>query len=141
MTERTVSKLDIGCEYLDVAIEFFLDHRNYFCAIHLSAAAEVLLGAHLPKCKRIWPLAWKAEKAFRSESGPTISDAEARKLVNKWMTEIKHMDDGTSRTLTIDPLAIAEFHIEEALNNYYKLKLPKSSSVWRFEDYQNTVGR
>jgi hypothetical protein len=107
----------------------------------LSAAAEVLLGAHLPKCKRIWLLAWKAEKAFSSESGSTISDAEARKLVNKWTTKIKHMDDGTNRTLAIDPLAIAEFHISEALNSYYKLKLQKSSSVWRFEDYQNTVGR
>ena len=53
MTERKVSKLEIAQEYLDAAIEFFLAGTNFFCAIHLAAAAEELFGAHLPKSQRV----------------------------------------------------------------------------------------
>lgn len=137
MTERNVPKLEIAREYLDAAIEFFLARRNYFCAIHLSAAAEELLGAHLPECERISTSAWKAEKALKSETEPTVSDKEARRSVSEWKNEVKHMNDGTSRALTIDPVFAAEHHIEQALVNYYKLNLKKSAAVWQFEDYQN----
>ena len=65
MVEATYSKLDIAREYLDAAIEAFLARRSFFCAIHLAAAAEELLGAHLPEDKRISTLAWKAEKALK----------------------------------------------------------------------------
>jgi hypothetical protein len=48
MVEAVYRKLDIAREYLDAAIEFFLARHNFFCAIHLAAAAEELFGAHLP---------------------------------------------------------------------------------------------
>lgn len=137
MTERDISKLEIAREYLDAAIEFFLTQSNFFCAINLAAAAEELFGAHLPECQRISTLAWKAEKALKSETGPIPSDAAARRSVNEWKNEVKHMSDGTSRTLTIDPPLSAEHHIEEALINFYKLGLRKSAAVWKFEDHQN----
>ena len=135
MAERTVQKLDVACEYLDAAIEFFLERRNYFCAIHLASAAEELLGAHRPKNERIFELAWRADKALRSETGPTPSDDEARRGVNRWKNEIKHMKNGVL-TLTIDESWIAEWHIDEALVNYYYLKLPKSASIRRYDDDQ-----
>src|SRR5712691_1048829 len=74
------------------AIEFFLARRKFFCAIHLSAAAEELFGAHLSECERISTSAWKAEKALKSESGKTPADAEARRSVNEWKNEVKHMN-------------------------------------------------
>lgn len=85
MTERDVSKLEIALEYLDAAIEFFLAGTNFFCAIHLAAAAEELFGAHLPESQRIFMLAWKAEKALKSEADsiPIDAAARARKSVNK----------------------------------------------------------
>jgi hypothetical protein len=83
MTEQEVSKLEIAREYLDAAIEFFLTQTNFFCAIHLSAAAEELFGAHLPESQRIFTLAWKAEKALMSETGPIPSDAVACRSVNE----------------------------------------------------------
>jgi hypothetical protein len=137
MTARDVAKIEIAREYLDAAIEFFLARRSFFCAIHLAAAAEELFGANLPECQRISMLAWKAEKALKSETGPTPSDGAARRSVNEWKNAVKHMDDGTSPTLTIDPTFVAEHHIEEALINFYKLKLQKSAAVWKFEDHQN----
>lgn len=144
MTEVNVSKLDIASEYLDAAIGFFLAGTNYFCAIHLSAAAEELFGAHLPKDQRIFTLAWKAEKELMPETKPTVKDDKARKKdykarksVNEWKNDVKHMDDGASPTIRIDPAFAAEHHIEQALINFYKLNLRKSDAVWRFEDHQN----
>lgn len=57
--------------------------------------------------------------------------------MNKWKNEVKHMNDGTSKTLTIDPAFAAEFHIEEALINFHELRLEKSDAIWKFEDHQN----
>jgi hypothetical protein len=135
MIEREVPKIEIAHEYLDAAIEFFLARTNLFCVIHLAAAAEELFGAHLPEPQR--NLSWKAEKALKSETGPTPTDAAARKSVNEWKNEVKHMNDTTCRTVTIDPGFAAEHHIEQALVNFYKLKLQKTAAVWKFEDHQN----
>jgi hypothetical protein len=137
VTEVEVLKLTIAGEYLDAAIEFFLARTNYFCAIHLSAAAEELLGAHLPEEERISTFAWKAERALKSETGAPMGKAAARRSMNEWKNEVKHMDDGTSPTIQIDPAFAAEHHIEQALINFYKLKLRKSAAVWKFEDHQN----
>jgi hypothetical protein len=136
MAEATYSKSDIAREYLDAAINFFLARNNFFCAIHLAAAAEELFGAHLSMCQRISTLAWKAEKELMSEKRPTPSDADARGSVNEWKNEVKHMDDGTSPNLKIDPVLAAEWHIEQALNNFYKLGLQKSAAIWKFEERQ-----
>ena len=137
MTEVEVSKLEIASEYLDAAIGLFLAGTNYFCAIHLSAAAEELFGAHLPEDQRIFTLAWKAEKALMSETGQIPSDAVARRSVNEWKNDVKHMNDGASPKIRIDPVFAAEHHIEQALINFYKLNLRKSAAVWKFEDHQN----
>jgi hypothetical protein len=128
----------IASEYLDAAIGFFLAGTNYFCAIHLSAVAEELFGAHLREDQRIFTLAWKAEKALMSETGPIPSDAVARRSVNAWKNDVKHMNDGASQTITIDPAFAAEHHIKQALINFYKLNLrKKSAAVRKFEDHQN----
>jgi hypothetical protein len=137
MSEQVVSKREIACEYLDAAIEFYLACTNLFCAIHLAAAAEELLGKQVPEDQRIFTFAWKAEKALKSETGPSVSDTEARKSVNELKNRIKHMDNRGDATVTIDPMLEAEFYIEHALINFYKLNLPKSSAIWKFEDHQN----
>jgi len=137
MPEAVYSKLDIAREHLDAAIEFFLAGNHFFSAIHLAAAAEELFGAHLPNSRRISTLAWKAEKGLKSKLGHTASDREARKSVNEWKNEVKHMNDDTSPTLKIDPVFAAEYHIEQALINFYKLGLQKSAAIWKFEEHQN----
>ena len=137
MVEATYSKIDIAREYLDAAIESFLAQSNFFCAIHLAAAAEELFGAHLPKGQRISTLACNAEKALKSESGQIVSDKAARTSVNEWKNEVKHMDDGTSHTLKIDPAFAADYHIEQALINFYELRLQKSPAIWKFEERPN----
>ena len=137
MSEVEIAKLDIAREYLNAAIEFYLAGTNYFSAIHLSAAAEELFGAHLPEDQRIFTSAWKCEKAMMSELGKIPSDSDARKSVNEWKNNVKHMDDDTPRTIKIDPAFAAKWHIEHALNNFYKRNLPKSAAVLKFEDHQS----
>ena len=73
-----------------------------------------------------------------SETGPISSDAVARRSVNEWKNDVKHMNDGASPTIRIDPAFAAEHHIEQALINLYKLNLRKSTAVWKFEDHQNS---
>jgi hypothetical protein len=137
IAEPIYSKLDIAREYLDAAIEFFLARHNFFSVIHLAAAAEELFGAHLPECQRISTLAWKAQRALQSETKPTPSEREARKNVNEWKNEVKHMNDGADRTLKINPAFAAEHHIGQALDNFYKLGLQKSAAIWKFEERHN----
>ena len=62
---------------------------------------------------------------------------EARKRINGWKNDVKHMNDGSSLTIISDPAYTAEYHIEQALINFYRLGLPKSAAVWRFEDDRN----
>ena len=136
MAEADYCKRDIACEYLDAAIECFLAKSNLFCAIHLAAAAEELFGAHLPKDRRISTFAWKAEKALLSEFGQTVSDNAARKSVNEWKNEVKHMDDEMESTLKIDPVFAAKYQIEQALINFRTLKLKDTPSILKFERHQ-----
>ena len=137
MSKQVVSKREIAREYLDAAIEFYLTGTNLFCAIHLAGAAEELLGKHLPEDQRIFTSAWKAEKQLLSETRRTVSDDEARKSVNECKNQIKHMENSDNSSVTIDPMFEAEFHIGEALVNFYNLRLPESPAIRNFEDHRN----
>jgi hypothetical protein len=105
-----------------------------FCAIHLAAAAEELLGKHLLEEHRIFTPAWRAEKYFMAERDPTVSDGEARKSVNASKNRIKHMDGGEDETVRIDPKLEARFYIEHAWINFNKLGLRESHSIRRFHE-------
>ena len=118
-------------------LSFFLARTNLFCAIHLAGAAEELFGAHLSENERISTLACRAEKALKSERGTTISDSAARRSVNEWKNEIKHMNSSDCARLRIVPVFAAEHHIEHALVDFYKLHLDKSTAIWKFEDHQS----
>ncbi|WP_372522375.1 hypothetical protein [Sulfuricaulis sp.] len=149
MSEAVHKKLNIACEYMDMAMQLYVEERNYFCAIHLAAAAEELLGMHLPEDKRISNVACKAQKALRIiETGKAPentkankkADKEAKRIVNFSKNTIKHMKDPKDTddtTIIIDPAFEAAHWIEQALINFYKLDLSKSPTLWKFEDYRN----
>jgi hypothetical protein len=139
-----VPKREIACEYLDAAIEFYLAGTNLICAIHLAGAAEELLGKQLPKeCpdhpekERILTSASKAERALVAETGRTEKEARDRIIAVK--NQIKHManDEDTTVTFEFGPLAEAAFQIRHALTNFYKLDLPETPAIRRFEDHQS----
>ena len=79
MTEAVYSKIDIAREYLDAAIEFFLAGDNFFCVIHLAAAAEELFGAHLPESQRISTLAGKQKSPNIRDKANAVRCGSAQK--------------------------------------------------------------
>lgn len=141
-TETVYVKLDIAREYLDLAMQLYMEKRNYFCAIHLAATAEELFGKHLPKSKRIYNIALKAQKALRIlESGHEpenleMAHKEAKSVLLSSKNAIKHMSDAET-TISIDPVSEAVDWIEQALINFYKLKMLKSQTLLKFEDYRS----
>jgi hypothetical protein len=145
MTEVEVPKLEIAREYLDAAIEFYLVGTNLICAIHLAGAAEELLGKQLPKeCpdhpekERILTSAWKAERALVAETGRILSEKEARDRIIAVKNQIKDManDEDTTVTFEFGPLAESAFQISHALTNFYKLGLPETPAIRKFEDHR-----
>ena len=141
-TEAVHAKLDIALEYLDLAMQLYMENRNYFCTIHLAAAAEELLGKHLPESACIYNMALKAQKALKIlESGHEpenleMAHKEAKSVLLSSKNAIKHMNDAET-TISIDSASEAAYWIEQALINFYKLKLRKSQTLWKFEDYRN----
>lgn len=133
-----VPKLDIAIEYLDAAMQMYVDQRNYFCAIHLAGAAAELFDAHLPKHTRISEIAWKCQKALHeSETGRQPSNKEINEVANGSRNAIKHMDEDGVLTVAIDPIAEAQWYIDNALISFEKLKLTQTPAAWRYQDYRN----
>jgi len=137
-----VRKLDIAVEYLDAAMQMYIDRRNYFCAIHLAGAAAELFDAHLPESMRMSEIAWKCQKALFLESGNgTPSNKKINEVVNGAKNSIKHMDNSDERTVAIDPISEAEWYIDNALISFEKLNLTKTPTAWKYQDYRNAEMR
>jgi hypothetical protein len=137
MTSAVYQKLGIAREYLDAAMQMYLEQQNYFCAIHLAGAALELLDHHLPKEDRTFGIAWRAQRALHcDETGEEPSDKEINNILNGPKNAIKHMKV-EDQTVTLDPVFEAEWWIECALVIWEKLELRKTPTGWRYQDYRN----
>jgi hypothetical protein len=142
MAEGVFTKLAIACEYLDLAMQLYVDQGNYFCAIHLAATAEELFGSHLPEKDRMHTISWKAQRALHVlETCREPTKKELSDVVTYAKNAIKH---GGERSVTLDPIFEARWHIEHALINFNKLtkieawaqQLRKSPIMWKFEQHR-----
>jgi hypothetical protein len=143
-----VLKREIACEFLDAAIEFYLTGTNLVCAIHLAGAAEELLVKHLlkecpdhPEKECILTSASKAERALIAETGPILSEKQARDRLLAPKNQIKHMANSDDATVTFEfgPLWEAAFLIRLAVTNLYKLHWPDTPTIRKFEDHQASL--
>jgi hypothetical protein len=64
MTAAVHKKVDIVYEYLQTAMQLYVEEKHYFPAMHLAAAAEELFGRHLPEGGRMSSIALKAQMAL-----------------------------------------------------------------------------
>lgn len=134
----TYRKLDIAIEYLDLAMQQYMSEQNYFCCIHLAAAAEELFGRHLRDEERIHTISVKAQQVMHLlEAGDSQKKNDAKKVLLNSKNSVKHMSNDGDNAIDINLVAEAEFWIEQALINFHKLGYPKSKTLWRFEDYQS----
>jgi hypothetical protein len=94
-------KLDIAVEFLDAAMQMSMEGKNYFCVLHLAAAAAELFDAHRRDgATSLFEMAWKAERGMRAlETGRLLTDKEAKEVVNRSKNTIKHMNDGEREAL------------------------------------------
>ena len=82
MAKSVFKKLSIACEYLDMAMQLYIEERNYFCAIHLAGAAEELFGKHLPEHERTHTIVRNAQQALQElETGPKPAKKELDALL------------------------------------------------------------
>ncbi|MGC9953437.1 MAG: hypothetical protein ABSD21_04060 [Rhizomicrobium sp.] len=129
-----VSKLEIAAEYLDAAMQMYLERRNYFCAIHLAAAAAELFDRHLPPEKSGHEISWRAQEILHErEKRVKPQREEVKNVLYGTKNAIKHMDDGV-QTVTVDPIFEARWYIDQALNSAEKLSLRKSPMMWQYRD-------
>jgi hypothetical protein len=136
-----IRKLDIAIEYLDAAMQMYIDRKNFFCAIHLAEAAAELFDAHLPEENRIRRIAWLAQKQMHlSENGKEASNEQINMVMSGTKNAIKHMNDG-ERCFTVDPISEAEWSIEQAIVSFERLGLEKTATLWKFQDCRNTEMR
>jgi hypothetical protein len=140
-------KTDIALEFLDMAMELFVQQRSYFAAIHLAAAAEELLGKLLPKEERISEIAIKAQIAFQVDNDRKEIDYDtAQKTERKAAAKvdaglkntIKHVNDGNDLEVEGDPVSEASYFIEHALINLESLKMEKPRSCSRYAAFTNS---
>ena len=134
------SKLDVATEHLHAAIILYLDHHAYFAAIHLAGAASELFDGHLPKERRTGEIAWRGQKVLhRIEKGREATNSEINEVVNGAKNAVKHMDDDSVSTVTVDAHWEAQWYIESALNGFEKLGLKRTPTIWRYLDYYNAL--
>ncbi|MDE2434034.1 MAG: hypothetical protein KGN37_14430 [Burkholderiales bacterium] len=142
MPESVHTKIQIAFEYIDMAVTLYMSRQNYFCSLHLAAAAEEIFGMHFEHEEdSSHGKAWRAYKALEVLDGrDEIKNDAAKKFINWPKNAVKHMqrvggqlDD---RELFIDPEKEAEWFIEHALKNIGRLRLPKSSALQKYESYK-----
>ncbi|MDI1301185.1 MAG: hypothetical protein PSX71_04720 [bacterium] len=137
MSDAVYRKQDIACEYLDLAFQLFIEQRSYFCVIHLAAAAEEILGMHLPEHERAFTKNLKAQIAMIAlESNEKYQDIKARKeavsIINYSKNNVKHMSEMEDQ-VTINPVHEATWWLEQALKNHAKLGLPITPAQRQFK--------
>src|SRR5882672_3463990 len=142
MAKGVFTKLAIACEYLDLAMQLYIEGQNYFCAIHLAAAARWIIRKPFA---RTGPNAHYSVESTASTSPardwPRIHQKEISDVVTYAKNAIKH---GGEQSVILDPVFEARWHIEHALINFNKLakikawglQLRKSPSMWKFENYR-----
>jgi len=134
--EEVYNKLHVACEFLDHAMQLYMEKRDLFCAVHLAATAEELFGMYLRPEDRILTKAVKAQKALHVlEKNEVPSDSDVLKLLLWPKNTIKHMKALGENDLNIvyNPIKKARHWIEQAIINHNKI-FPKSQTMLRYED-------
>lgn len=133
-TEHT--KRDIAVEYLDAAMQMYLEQK-YFCAIHLAAAAAELFDLHLSQEKRLFGLAVRAERSLHAiKTSEILDDKTIKEKLNLLKNSVKHMNDG-ERTIEIDPPGEASWWIEIARLSSSRLGVAKTQIAFRYDDFRS----
>jgi hypothetical protein len=132
-----IDKLSIGDEFLDSAIQLYLDEGKYLSALHLAGASEEIFGKWL-RCNKSQDYSSfmldQTEKIFR-DNGIDIDKKSVKNADKHSKNSIKHLDSINDRYAQLEPQFDAFIKITEAIMNHSFLKRVKSENIERFEKY------
>jgi len=129
------NKFDIAVSQLETALGLYFDGGDRFSVITLAGAAEEILGKELQS--RGQDNALDTDKAATSAIakallGRPVSPEAVVKLANRVRNELKHMDPGGSKTVSMDPEDEANAILDRAILNYWRLTEDETPSMARF---------
>ena len=122
MSEKTMSKIAIAQQQLETAIGLFVSRRDRLSAITLAGAADgILHGLVLKTGKQ--PFSDYAMGVTEALSGETPARAKFAKHINDKLNinNLKHMDEGATDEVTLDPDFSALGAILKAIANHHIL--------------------
>lgn len=143
----TYKKSDIALEQLNLALELYLDDREYISALTLAGAAEEILGK-LVKRAGGTPYIDEKKEAFQNLYGTLfdkeISNQDYFQLENKPRNEMKHLMSGED--LTMNSERECGKMLMRAMENYFRCfdrihkKLPKFKKKY-LANFRKTNGK
>lgn len=128
----TLTKLEIAEHQLDLAVELFLDRRDFVASITLAGASEEILGKLLEARGESHVLGEFVESCVKTGKHIFKEDWPAKDFVemaNFFRNGLKHITDGES--ITVSREAAAEI-IERAIANLWRLEGRESPRIRRF---------
>jgi len=132
-----IDKLEIADEFLDQAIECYLDKSKYVTALHLAGAAQEIYGKWL-RCNKgqdFSSIMMNHAETLAKEHSLTF-DRKAHKKADKHAKNtIKHFDNKADRFAELDPQLDSVIMLSEAVTEHIMLKRIETKNIERFKTY------
>lgn len=129
---QTLTRFEIAERQLDRALELFLEHDDYPCAITLAGASEEILGKLLELEGREHSLEEFIQTcvvAGKQTYGKDWSGRTFASMANYFRNGLKHLTD--EHPLTIPREAAVEI-LDRAISNYWKLAGKETRKIREF---------
>jgi hypothetical protein len=134
---KKIDKLLIGDEFLETAINLFLDEKKYLSALHLAGASEEVYGKWL-RCNGSQDysnfMLDQTGNIFK-EHGIEIDKKSVKDFDKHSKNTIKHLDGINDRYALLNPEIDSFIQITEAIMNHSFLKRDESVNIKRFKNY------
>ncbi len=133
-----IDKSDLADEYLEQAIECFLDQKRYASALHLAGAAQDI-NESLIKSDRQQDFPRMMvdfiEKSLSKTSGVKFDKNEFLKQERTAKNAVKHMDGSKDRYVSINLESEAFSALNNALMNSLLLQKKETANIKKFKGY------
>ncbi|WP_321528448.1 hypothetical protein [Sedimenticola selenatireducens] len=135
---ETYDKLEIADQFLDAAINEFLNHGRFLAALNLAAVAEELYGKYVRILQKKDAFQENIENAkiiWQAQGEADLEIKEWKKIANVYKNNIKHFNSEADRFVDIEAEDQARLAIADAMNNREKLERIESDEIKSFTNW------
>ena len=130
----TAHKIDIAVKQLETAIDLFIDHKDYICAITLAGAAEEILGTLIRRSGKIASMD-ELSNILQSKYAPELTIRQIQdQYLNKSRNSLKHANIVEEDIIEIEIYPEAISIIARAIGNLLKLDRSVPYNAMKFFD-------